>query len=144
MKIVVRLAVVVVTLLMVSNFVLAQPCDQEFCYEITTTNQNGTKYPWTMYVCLYNDGTGYACADSDCGELSLFGGGPGWPNTTGAPQFGANPNWTTWLFRADGGDNIGFLQPMGAGGVLITGEGSFPGLRYTIKGQKVPLSNCQA
>ena len=47
-------------------------------------------------------------------DLYLFGGGPGWFNTSGYPGFvNGNPNWTTWI--AHGKNESGFLQPIGEG-----------------------------
>jgi hypothetical protein len=89
-------------------------------------------------VCLYNDGTGVLNSlNSDTSyNLYLFGGGPGWFNTSGSPAFGGNPFWTTWI--AHGTNESGFLQPIGEG-YMLTGEGVRIGnTRYTIQGKKVP------
>jgi hypothetical protein len=56
-------------------------------------------------------------------------------------MFGGNPFWTTWI-ADDMYGRSGFLQPQGAGGLLLTGEGHNYGTRYTVKGTKIPLSNC--
>jgi hypothetical protein len=140
MKVVVRLAILVVALLLVSNMAYAASCDQELCYEIVTISNSNT-FDWTMYVCLDNDGTGEACGDGECGDLYLFGGGPGWFNTSGDPAIGGNPRWTTWIFSSDGGDNIGFMNPIGDG-YMLTGGGKVHGTRYIIRGNLVPMSNC--
>lgn len=141
MKLVVRLSILVAAFLLVTNMAFAQ-CDQELCYEIVTTSDSYT-YEWNMSVCLNNDGTGEACGDGECGNLYLFGGGPGWFNTNGYPgSVNGNPKWTTWIFSAEGGDNIGFMNPIGEG-ELVTGEGKVHDSRYIINGKKVPLPNCQ-
>ena len=46
-------------------------------------------------------------------DLYLFGGGPGWFNTSGDPAIGGNPRYTTWIAR--GKNESGFLQPIGDG-----------------------------
>jgi hypothetical protein len=142
MKMILRLAVLFVSLLVISNLVFARTCDQELCYEISTTNDHGDTYEWTMEVCLNNDGTGQACGDGECGNLYLFGGGSGWFNTSGYPGFvNGSPRWTTWIFSAEEGGNIGFMNPIGEG-ELLTGEAVTHDTRYIINGRKVPLSNC--
>jgi hypothetical protein len=139
MKVVVRLAILVAAFLLVSNMAFAE-CEQKLCYEIVTTSDSNT-FEWNMYVCLSDDGTGYACGGGECGDLYPFGGGPGWFNTSGDPAIGGNPRWTTWIFSSDGGDNIGFMNPIGDG-YMLTGEGKVHGTKYIIRGKKVPLSNC--
>jgi hypothetical protein len=145
MKAVMRLAIVLATLLVVSHVAFAQTqcdsigsCDTELCYDVTITDQNGTTYHDTWFVCLQNDGTGELSSDNDgCFTLYQFGGGPGWFNTAGNPMFGGNPFWTSWI-----ADNMygrsGYLQPQGAGGLLLTGEGHDGSTRYTVSGKKIP------
>jgi hypothetical protein len=141
MKAAVRLAILVAALLLVTNMAFAA-CYQEVCYNITATYENGDTNTDFWEVCLNNDGTGsllsynaYASYD-----LYLFGGGPGWFNTSGDPAFGGNPTWSTWIAR--GTNEAGFLQPIGDGvgpnGYMLTGEGESNGYRYTIIGNKVP------
>jgi len=144
MKAAVRLAILVATLLLVTNMAFAQ-CDQEVCYDIVATFENG--YTNTDYweVCLNNSGTGTLLSDNtgDTYNLYLFGGGPGWFNTSGDPAIGGTPRYTTWV--AWGEYESGFLQPIGDGvgvpGYMLTGEGQSYGHRYTILGMKVP---CEA
>jgi len=141
MKIMVRLAILVATLLLVTNMAFAQ-CDQEACYEIVATFENGNTDSDYWEVCLDDKGTGMLHSENtgDTYDLYLFGGGPGWFNTSGDPAIGGNPGYTTWV--AWGEYESGFLQPIGDGvgtpGYLLTGEGQSHGNRYTIAGKKVP------
>ena len=63
MKVAVRLAILVATLLLVTNMAFAQ-CDQEVCYDIVATFENG--YIDTDYwdVCLDDEGTGMLHSDN--------------------------------------------------------------------------------
>ena len=141
MKVAVRLAILVATLLLVTNMAFAQ-CDQEVCYEIVATFENGNTDNDYWAVCLDDEGTGmlHSFNTGYDYDLYLFGGGPGWFNTSGAPAIGGNPGYTTWV--AWGEYEAGFLQPIGDGvgvpGYLLTGEGQSHGTRYTIAGKKVP------
>ena len=97
-------------------------------------------------VLSWRNGTGslYSYNANTTYSLYLFGGGPGWFNTSGDPAIGGNPKYTTWI--AWGANEAGFLQPIGDGvgamGYMLTGEGQSHGNRYTIEGIKVPMSNC--
>jgi hypothetical protein len=146
MKILLRLAILVAALSLVTNMAFAS-CYQFICYDIIATQENGNTNSDFWQVCLNNNGTGYLFSDNDPGNtysLYLFGGGPGWFNTDGSPQSGenpnfitsiGNPNWTTWI--AHGANESGFLQPIGEG-YMLTGEGVRIGnTRYTIQGEKV-------
>jgi hypothetical protein len=141
MKVVVRLAILVAALLLVTNMAFAQ-CDQFICYDIVATDQNDDTNTDEWEVCLNNNGTGSLYsdeADTDY-NLYLFGGGPGWFNTSGSPAIGGNPRWTTWIAR--GINESGFLQPIGDG-YMLTGEGLHEGegtSRYTVQGIKVPCT----
>jgi len=141
MKAAVRLAILVAALLLFTNMAFAQ-CDQEVCYNITATFENGYTDSDYWEVCLYNEGTGNLFSENtdNTYDLYLFGGGPGWFNTSGDPAIGGTPRYTTWI--AWGKNESGFLQPIGDGvgapGYLITGEGQNDGNRYTIMGTKVP------
>jgi len=57
MKAAVRLAILVAALLLFTNMAFAQ-CDQEVCYNITATFENGYTDSDYWEVCLYNEGTG--------------------------------------------------------------------------------------
>jgi len=141
MKAAVRLAILVATLLLVTNMAFAQ-CDQEACYEIVATYENGNTNNDYWEVCLYDKGTGTLYSDNSGYnyDLYLFGGGPGWFNTSGDPAIGGKTRYTTWV--AHGEYEAGFLQPIGDGvgadAYLLTGEGQSDGNRYTIAGKKVP------
>jgi hypothetical protein len=81
-------------------------------------------------------------------NLYLFGGGPGWFNTSGSPAIGGNPRYTTWI--AHGTNESGFLQPIGDGvgadGYMLTGEGVREGdgtSKYTVQGMKVPCNHAE-
>jgi hypothetical protein len=136
MKVVVRLAILVATLLLVANMAFAF-CDQLICYDIVATYENGNTNSDYWEVCLYNSGTGdFHSHNTDLYyNLYLFGGGPGWSNTSGDPAIGGNPRYTTWI--AWGKNEAGSLQPIGDG-YMLTGEGQSDGYRYTIQGKKVP------
>ena len=118
-------------------------CDIQLCYNIVATDENGNTNSDSWQVCLNDDGTGSLCSDNagTCYQLYLFGGGPGWFNTSGYPGFvNGKPKWATWI--AHGTNESGFLQPIGeggGGGDLLTGEGVHIGnTRYTVQGKKVP------
>jgi len=116
-------------------------CD---CFEVIETDEYGDTSDDFWEVCL-NSGkaTGSLCSYSaqECYDLHLFGGGPGWFNTSGYPGFvNGNPNWTTWILH--GTTESGFLQPIGEGWML-TGEGVHYEIiytRYTVQGKKVPCN----
>jgi hypothetical protein len=139
MKVAVRLAIVVATLLLVTNMAFAG-CDNLICYDIIATDEYGNTNSDFWEVCLYDDGTGslYSNNAETSYNLYLFGGGPGWFNTSGSPAIGGNPRWTTWIARGE--SEAGFLQPIGDGN-MITGEGvRIENTRYTVKGMKVPCT----
>jgi len=150
MKGILKLTILVASLLLVTNVVFAQTpapvCQGElFCYNITATDENSNTNNDNWVVCLVSDiGVGwlYSYNADAYYDLYLFGGGPGWFNTSGGPGFAnGDPNYTTWI--AHGPNESGFLQPIGEGsskGALLTGEGVHIGgsTRYTIQGKKVP------
>jgi len=142
MKIAARLAIIIATLLLVSSTAFAIACDEEYCYQITSSNAL-IDY-WA--VCLNDSGTGslYDYLLQTSYTLYLFGGGPGWFNTDGGPfPLAGHPAWTIWVAYGPG-PTSGFVQPMppGAGGSIISGEGERNGTKFTIIGTKVALSNC--
>jgi hypothetical protein len=136
MKVVVSLAILVAALLLVSNMAFAQ-CDQLLCYDIVTTDEHGNTIPDLWIGCFYNNGVGlgHSVNENYDVDLYLFGGGPGWFNTSGDPAIGGNPRYTTWIIQSE--DVSGYLQPIGDG-YMLTGEGVQNGTRYTIKGVSVP------
>jgi hypothetical protein len=163
MKVFLRLAILIATLLLVANMAFAQilVCINPICYDIIATDENNNTNADSWIVCLTNDGIGslYSNNAQTYYNLYLFGGGPGWFNTSGNPGFvNGDPNYTTWIARATNGgecqtepglssvcstisNESGFLQPIGEGsskGDLLTGEGVRNGIRYTIQGKKVP------
>jgi hypothetical protein len=143
MKLFVRLAILFAALLLVANMALAF-CENPVCYEIIATDENGITSSDYYRVCLYDDGTGAACSDivQLCYDLYLFGGGPGWFNTSGGPGFAnGDPNYTSWIIRGE--YQSGFVQPIGEGsskGDLLTGEGVAYGIRFSLQGRKVPCN----
>jgi len=141
MKVTLRLAILVATLLLVANMAFANGiCDQTSCYDIIITDEYGNTTSYTWVVCLNNeDGTGSGHNVNNTGyfDLYLFGGGPGWFNTSGSPAIGGNPGWTTWILRGE--DESGLLQPIGDG-YMLTGEGEREGIRSTLQGMKVPCN----
>jgi hypothetical protein len=147
MKVILSLAILVATLLLFTNMAFAPPqCDQTVCYNITATYEDGNKNTDYWEVCLNNFGTGSLHSNnaSTYYNLYLFGGGPGWFNTSGSPAIGGNPVYTAWI--AWGEYESGFLQPIGDGagadGYMLTGEGESNGNRYTVLGMKVPCLSC--
>jgi hypothetical protein len=142
MKGVVRLAIVVATLLVVGNTAFAGTCAQKLCYDVTFQFDGGYANCIADF-CLNEDGTGSSCLYNGeslcdgCITLGLFGGGPGWYNYDGDPNFGGKPMWTTWICV----DCIGggtFFQPIGEG-YLLTGVSSDTAgtSRSTITGKRI-------
>lgn len=126
MKAVVRLAILVAALLLVSNlaFAVATDCtgDQVVCYNATVTYNVGAPLSnITFKFCLNNDGTGSLCwpGDECANYFKAFGGGTGWYNFDGVPQYGGNPNWSLWVANNSNGWS-GIYQPIGEG-YLLTG-----------------------
>ena len=56
MKVIVRLAILVATLLLVTNMAFAQCRDQLICYDIVVTFENGDTYDDFWEVCLNDEG----------------------------------------------------------------------------------------
>jgi hypothetical protein len=158
MKTILKLTILLATLLLATNMSFANGiCDQTICYDIVGTDENGNTYSDYWRACLNNYGTGslYSQNAGTSYNLYLFGGGPGWFNTSGGPGFAnGNPNYTTWIARGTNGaacqtepslstvcasisNESGFLQPIGEGG-LLTGEGVRNGNKYTVQGKRVP------
>jgi hypothetical protein len=138
MKVAVRLAILVAALLLVTNMAFAG-CIPTSCYDIVTTDEYGNTSSDLWQGCFSNDGTGsgYSVNEDYYVDLYLFGGGPGWFNTSGDPAIGGNPRWSTWIVNSS--DVSGFLQPIGDG-YMLTGEGVENGTRYTVKGTMVPCA----
>ena len=102
MKVMVRLAVVVATLLLVGSVAFAATTctgDQVVCYDLTWTYADGLVDSRIYMFCLNSDGTGNFCIPAfGCADyLKVFGGGAGWFNFGGDPQFGGKANWSIWL-----------------------------------------------
>jgi hypothetical protein len=137
MKVAGRLAILVAALLLVTNMAFAQCTpDQLICYEILLTYEIGDPDSDLWEVCLnYGHGTLHSLEHGYTDDLYLFGGGPGWFNTSGSPAIGGNPGWTTWI--VSGEDVSGFIQPIGDG-YMLTGAGQLEGNRSTLQGKKVP------
>jgi hypothetical protein len=144
MKVMIRLAVIFAALLGISNLAFADSypdCtgDQVVCYNFYYTLPNGTTAgPGIFKFCLNDDGTGGVCEINEgCYEyLKAFGGGTGWYNFDGDPQYSGNPNWSLWVAHSNSITSI--FQPFGDGyyltGVLtLTG----PNERRIISGTKV-------
>jgi hypothetical protein len=153
MKVLMRLAMVLAILLLVTNMVFAQEgCDQEYCYEITGNDQGAIKtvngiMPDDMWrVCLNNDGTGslYSFYEGTTYDLYLFGTNLDGFDINGSPVGGGNMNWISWVVRGEYGSGFIRLMPSGyGGGSFLTGAGENYGTRYTVSGKKVPLTNCE-
>jgi|WetSurSiteA1Bulk_404760.scaffolds.fasta_scaffold21377_1 hypothetical protein len=146
MKVVVRLAVIVAALLMVSNVAFAvapTDCtgDQVVCYNVILTYIDSSPGNLTYKFCLNDDGTGNLCTIGDgCAQyLKVFGGGTGWFNFDGAPQYGGNPNWSLWI--ANGIGFSGMYQPIGEGYLLSGVETTYAGRGDIVNGTKVKCPN---
>ena len=146
MKVFVRLAISIAALLVVSNVAFAAPTDctgdQVVCYKVTLTGQSGPPQDYTYKFCLNNDGTGDLCVlNAVCADyLKVFGGGLGWFNFPGDPQFGGKPYWTLWVANQSSPGFSGIYQPIGEGWFL-TGVETNPGngtQRWIVSGRKVP------
>jgi hypothetical protein len=145
MKVLVRLAVVVAILLMVSNVAVAgsSTCtgDQVVCYKVTISYDTGSTLNNIIYgFCLNDDGTGAFCqwGDECASYFKAFGGGTGWYNFDGAPQHGENPNWSLWVANNVNGW-AGIYQPIGEGN-LLTGVQTYGPTtnRAIVNGIRIP------
>jgi hypothetical protein len=141
MKVILRLTILVAALLLVTNMAFAQiiVCINPICYDIIATDVTGNTNTDYWIVCLNNNGTGSLYSNNTLTHynLYLFGGGPGWSNTSGDPAFGGKPNWSIWIANGSGPTESGFIQPIGEG-LLLTGAGESNGNRYTVQGKRVP------
>lgn len=142
MKVMLRLAILVASLLLVANLALAAPCDQERCYNVTSTDQNDNPWSGTWRVCLYNEGTGLLKDSGAQYILRLFGGGPGWFNTSGAPGFAnGGPMFNAWILHS--ADISYYIQPLEGGELLSAiGIGANGAFWLSTTAIKVPLSSC--
>ena len=142
MKVMVRLAILVAALLLVNNLAFAAPCDQEFCYDVASTDQNGIPLAGTWRVCLYDDGRGFLKDSGSQYILRLFGGGPGWFNTNGSPGFtNGDPKFTEWVLHSSAISY--YIHPLEGGALLsaigIGGNGS---VWFSTTAVQVPLASC--
>ena len=97
MKVILKLAIIIASLLLVANVGFAQglPC---ICYDVTITPEEGTPFNDFWEICISEDGSdGDLCSDgfAECYRLDVFGGGP---NT---PSFDMPPLW--WQALVGGG-----------------------------------------
>jgi hypothetical protein len=131
MKGVVRLAILVAALLLVTNMAFAALCDVVVCYDIVYTSVNGASHPELWTVCLNDDGTGDIAV---LFPLALFGDGPLWGS------FDAHPTWTTWVVHSVNPPVSGYIWT-DIYGMFLHGEGySGPPIneRWKVTGKKVP------
>jgi hypothetical protein len=141
MKFILRLTILVAALLLVSNMVFAA-CDQERCYNVTATDQIGIVSTGTWRVCLNDNGTGFL---KDIGSqylLRLFGGGPGWFNTSGYPgAVNGDPKFTAWILHQSAMSF--YIQPLEGGAYIAAiGLGGNGSVWFSTNGVEVPLSSC--
>ena len=131
MKVFLSLAMLVATMLLVTNKAFAPPCDENVCYTVTVTYDDTTSHGEFWNVCLNDDGTGNLAGIY---PLYLFGGGPiGF-------SFDAHPRWTKWVINSS-------IIPVSGDiwtdvfGIFLNGEG-YAGApqnsRWIAKGTKVP------
>jgi|WetSurSiteA1Bulk_404760.scaffolds.fasta_scaffold00301_6 hypothetical protein len=149
MKLVVRLAILVVALSMISSVAFAAPTDctgdQVICYAVTITSPIGQTVNVTYKFCLNDDGTGNLCENMgpSCADyLKLFGGGPGWFNFAGDPPVGGNPNnpnWSIWVSNSASRGLSGIYLPIGEGNLLtgVETRSPSPAPRIIVTGMKV-------
>ena len=128
MKAMTTIAIFVATLLLAAHMAFAISCDQEVCYDVTKTYENGVTGTTTWRVCLTNDGIGNIDGSF---PIQLFGGSV---NGTG---FDAQPNWTTWIIVSPNETGHIWTDTFG---LYLNGEGYLvvQDLRWTVKGIKVP------
>ena len=129
MKVLVRLAMIVATLLLVANMSFAaMDCDERVCYDVTVTPEGEVSHYEGWSVCLYDNGTGYL---NGATPLALFGGGP-----TGF-MFGAHPEWVTWILHSPVLSGYIWTSVFGT---YLSGEGYniTASKRWTVRGMKVP------
>ena len=135
MKVFLKLAIVIASLLFVANVALATEVVPCTCYEVTITPEEGTAFGDFWEICVFEGVEGILCSDAaeDCYGLALFGGGP---NT---PSFDMVPLWMTAVIDAsiDDSNRTGYIWTTG-GSLYINGVGQENGYRYIAKGRQVP------
>lgn len=133
MKVLVKLAVLVVTVLLVTNMAFAD-CEvgPESCYNVTVTGEFGDTHDDIWNVCFYPDGKGTLHSELADATYNLyaFGGSPLWPS------FDLTPSPSTWIVDS-GAFRAGHIWTT-EGGYYIHGEGHGSGIRYITIGTKVP------
>src|SRR4030042_3072811 len=135
MKIVVRLSMVVAILLLVTNmaFAKANGCDQERCYKITATDENGNTYNdfWLLVSSCEGNAMLFSEKAGTNYELYPFSGGPGGYSTEIGPPL---VEWTTFIAKdLEGGNNTGYIW-IPVYGSYIKAIGQRYGTRYTVEG----------
>jgi hypothetical protein len=130
MKMMVKLAVLMATLLLLNGIVLAFPtCDYEECYEVTSTNLDNPAVvipPFFAKICLvYGDNIGQAsiCGDSPI-QMSLF--------------------FDSMKMQAliYGEDCVQYIKIHGDNNHITTGIGYCEDVRFTSRGIKTDMANC--
>jgi hypothetical protein len=145
MKIVVRLAIVVAALLLVSNMAFTPGAygapttctgDQMFCYAVTETADVASPAHPTYKFCLNDNGTGTLCSlGSVCFPLIMFGGGPSWFNFEGDPASSGKPNWSALMVYSNTPpyNFAGYYQPLGPN-LMLSGLEDWGGTRVIVTG----------
>ena len=129
MKVLVKLAMLVTTLLLIANISFASSCDEQVCYAATVTYEDGTPYDNFWKFCLNDNGTGDMNASV---PLHLFGDSPLWSG------FDKHPRWTTWILR---NPDVSAHFWTDIYGMFLNGEGYTGGslnTRWKATGIKVP------
>jgi|WetSurMetagenome_2_1015567.scaffolds.fasta_scaffold242277_1 hypothetical protein len=132
MKVLVKLAMLVATLLLVANISFAASCDEQVCYAVTVTYQDDTSHGELWNVCLNDDATGYVNGPN---PLYLFGDGPLWSS------YDKHPKWTKWIIHIPAPSLVVGDIWTDIYGMFLFGEGyagSTVNMRWKVTGKKVP------
>jgi hypothetical protein len=139
MKIILKLAILVATMLLVTNMAFA--CDEEVCYDATSIYPDGSSSNAAFIACLNDDATGsmqpLSPGPVPVFPLVLFGDGPLFFG------FDKHHMWTTWIMNYVGpGISASGYFWFTEGGYYLYGEGytgdGITGMRWIMKGTRIP------
>jgi len=131
MKVLVKLAMLVATLLLVANISFAASCDEQVCYAVTVTYQDDTSHGELWNVCLNDNATGNISGL----PIYLFGDGPLWSS------FDKNTRWTKWIINMPAPALVVGDIWTDIYGMFLNGEGyagATINMRWKVTGMKVP------
>ena len=137
MKVALKLAIILASLLLVANVVFAQDGQDGtcVCYAVTITADGGYIGPDLWELCIEEGPWGILCSygAEECNDVALFGGGPDTASLNEVPL------WVTGIvIGGEGGGEGGYFWTSG-GGLYINGVGYTEGERFIGRGQRV---NC--